>query len=172
MLRLSSSYFSRPILSLRTGGKIGLANQPIINPNNLKIEGWFVKNSLQKGEFILPVSEVRDFISKGLVVNDFDALTHPEDMIRLEPTIKIRFQLIGKPVVTEKKRRLGKVADFAVNEGFYIQKLYINPSFLKGITSEQLIISRNLIVEMTDKKIIVSDAEEKVPSGSALPVEA
>lgn len=160
MLRLSNSYFDRAILSLRIGGRIGTAHTPIINPNNLKIVGWYASAS-DGSEVILPVIEIRDFIIKGLVVNDYTALTHPEDLVRLKQIIDLQFELIGKQVITEHKRKLGKVSDFAVDDQFVIQKIYVNPTLFKSLTSDQLIIGRSSIIEITDKHIIVSDGLEK-----------
>ena len=167
MLRLSNAFYERTILSLRTGGKIGFAVQPLINPNNLKIEGWYAEDSVKKGEFILPILEVRDFITKGIVVNDHDAITDPEDLVRLKEVIGIRFELQGKQVVTESKHKLGKVVDFAVNDSFYVQKLYVNPPILKGLTGNQLLIGRNEIIEINDRQIVVNDPTESLKSGLA-----
>jgi len=173
MLRLSNNYLDRSILSLRTGGVIGVALAPIINPNNLKIEGWYAQNRLEKGNFVLPILEIRDFIAKGLVVNDHDALTHPDDMVRLKDTMNLRFELIGKLVTTEGKKRLGKVIDYAVDEqSNYIQKIYVAPSLLKGLTNDQMLIDRSQIIEITDKKIIIANLDATVRSGLAMPAEA
>ena len=165
MLRLSSTYFSKPILSLRTGGQIGQANEPIINPNNLKIEGWYVQNFGEKGSFILPYTHVRDFIPKGIVVDDHEALTPPEDMIRLQSVLDTNFQLLGKTVQVDGGKKLGKVVDFAVaDDSFFIQKLYVSPRFLRGLTNEQLLIDRGAIIEITDSKIIVADQSVRADS--------
>lgn len=173
MLRLSNNYTNRSILSLRTGGVIGVAIEPVINPNNLKIEGWYALNHFEKGDFILPAREIRDFITKGLVVDDHDSLTHPDDMIRMKETLDVHFDLIGKSVVSESKKRLGKIADYAVDESsYYIQKLYVNPSILRGLVNEQLLIDRSQIVEITNKKIIVQDPTVRSASGIPLPAEA
>ncbi len=169
MLRLSSTYLNRAILSLRTGGRIGLAVEPVINPNNLKIEAWYAQSNLEKGMHILPAPEIRDVITKGLVVNDHDALTPPEDMVRLKETIALNFQLVGKPVVSEQNKRLGRVTDYSVDDSsFYIQKLYVSPPLLRGLTTEQLLVDRTQIVEITAKKIIVSDPTVKATSGSVV----
>jgi sporulation protein YlmC with PRC-barrel domain len=172
MLRLSNAFFNRAILSLQTGGRVGFASDPLINPNNLKIEGWFAQSQLEKGEFILPVGEVRDFITKGIVVNDYTALTHPSDLIRLKQIVDIRFALLGKLVVTELGNRVGKVIDFAADDDFIIQKLYINPSLLKGLTNDQIMIDRQSILEINDKRITVRDPYEKVGAGAAVTANA
>ena len=94
-------------------------------------------------------------------------------MVRMKSVIDIHFDLIGKSVVTENSKRLGKIADYAVDESsYYIQKLYVNPSLLKGITNEQFIIDRSQIVEITNKKIIIQDPTIKSRSGVAMPAEA
>ena len=170
MLRLSNAFYDRAILSLRTGGKIGTAVQPLINPNTLKLEGWYAKDSGQKGEFVVLSSEVRDFITKGLVVNDHEAITDPDDLVRLKPIIDLKFELIGKAVYTESNQKLGKVVDYAVDEGFFTQKLYVNPPILKGLSGNQYLIGRDEIIEITDKKIVVADASVK--AGSPMPLRA
>jgi sporulation protein YlmC with PRC-barrel domain len=161
MLLLSTSHYNRDILSLRTGSVIGHAERPIINPDNLKIEGWFATN-LGRKRVILPSIEIRDFITKGIVVNDHDALTDYDDMVRLKQVIAIGYELLGKPVYTENKRRVGKVVDFATDkDSLYIQSLYINQSLLRGFTTQQLIIGRDDIVEITPKHVVIKDVYRK-----------
>ncbi len=173
MLKLSAAYYEQPVLSLRTGSAIGTAHTPIINPNNLKIVGWYASNLLEKGDYILPIDDVRDFIQKGIVVDDYTALTLPEDMIRLQDIIRINFSVLSKVVLDENKHRLGKVVDFAVDDSSnYIQKLYVNPSLLKGFLTDQMIIDRSAIIEITDNKIFVSGSNAKDKSRVRAPAGA
>ncbi|MFT4532129.1 MAG: hypothetical protein ACI9T8_000139 [Candidatus Saccharimonadales bacterium] len=172
MMRLSDAFMNRSVLSLRTGSPVGLAIGPIIDPNNLKIAGWHAKDLRQKGDFILPTGEVREIITKGLVVNDHDALTHPEDLVRLKPIIDIAFELVGKQVVNERKRKIGKVTDYSVDNGFYVKKIYATPSLIRSLKSQQLVIDRDDILEVTDSKIVVREATVKSPSTVAQQVPA
>ena len=48
----------------------------------------------------------------GFVVNDQDDLTDIEELVRLKEILDLKFQLIGKQVVTEGKQKLGKVTDY------------------------------------------------------------
>lgn len=164
MLKLSVNLYNIPIFSLRTGQIVGCALRPLVNPNNLKIEAWFVESKFEDGQLLLPSIEIREISRQGIAVNDHDAMTHVEELVRLEPLAKFDFQLQGKPVVTESKKRLGKVDDYATDlESFYIQKLYVTQKGIRAFTHNQLSVSRNQIVEITAKKIIIKDVEETVP---------
>lgn len=161
MLQLSSIYYDRKILSLRTGGPIGHALSPIINPNNLKIEGWYATAIHERESYIVPTSEVRDIIDKGIVVDDHTALTPIEDMVRLKSVIQLGFEIIGKTVKNDSKRTLGKVESYAVDDtNFTIQKLYVNQSLFRSFSTQQLVIDRSQIIEINDRFVIVKDARE------------
>lgn len=162
MLQLSETYTNRNILSLRTGSIIGHAYAPVVNPDNLKIVGWYSSAKGEKDPMILPAGEVRDFIPKGIVVNDHDAITHPDDLVRLKSVIDIDYEVKGKIVASDNGKRIGKVQDYSVDsKSLYIQKLYVTQNILKGISKGQLVIDRNQVVEITDKKIIVKQPTER-----------
>lgn len=166
MLQLSNALLNRPVMSLRTGTQVATAISPIINPNNLKIEGFYCLDSLKRNhELILVSQDIRDILPQGLVVNDYDVLVEPGDLIRLKEVISWRFELLGKPVNAVSGRRLGKVEDFATElESLYIQKIYAGQSIFKSFTGGNLGIDRNQIVEINDRKIIVQDPLQKVPA--------
>ena len=149
-------------MSLRIGAPIATADTPIINPNNLKIEGFYCTDKFSSEQLILLAQDIRDIIPQGLVVNDHDVLSTPKELVRLKPILDLEFDLIGKLVQTESKHKLGKVADFAVDDqSYFVQKLYIAQSLIKSIRSTQLSIDRTQILEITDKRIIVKDLENQ-----------
>jgi uncharacterized protein YrrD len=171
MLQLSESLIQKPVLSLRTGGAMATTLSPIIDPNNLKIEGFYCQDRFEKRQPVLVTSDIRDILPQGLVVNDYDALTDPEELVRMKDVLEIGFELIGKPVFTVSKEKLGKVTDFAADsETLYIQKLYVSQSLLKSLSSGQLSIDRNQIIEITNKKVVVQDILQPTKAGSAVPV--
>lgn len=173
MLQLSNAYVDRPVLSLRSGSQIGQTIGVIVNPDNLKIEGWFANSISDRKEYIIPVMEIRDVIHKGLVVNDHESLTDPEDMVRLKKVIDLRFDVLGKSVVSEKGHKIGKVADYAVDtDNYLIHQLFVNPPFLRSLGSNQLIIGRGQIVELNNKQIVISDASIKSASKIPEPAKA
>ncbi len=166
MLELSAKLLNRAVLSLRTGGQVATALEPIINPNNLKIEGFYCDDRFEKRKLILLTQDIRERNERGFVVNDHEVLVEPEDLVRLKKVLEIQFTLVGKPVVTASKQRLGKVSDYAVDdEALYVQKLYVTQGLVKSLAGGSLSVDRNQIIEITDKKIIVQDLLKPIKDG-------
>jgi sporulation protein YlmC with PRC-barrel domain len=165
MLQLSESLLNKPVMSLRTGQQVATAVEPIINPNNLKIEGFYCTDRFDHGELILLYQDIRDIIAQGFVVDDHDVLVAPEELVRLKDVMHIGFKLIGKPVVTVSRQRVGKVSDFATEmETMYVQKLYVSQNVFKSFTGGNLGVDRNQINEITDKKIIINELLKGTPA--------
>jgi uncharacterized protein YrrD len=159
MLLMGQQLINKPVMSLRTGGPIGTVVEIIINPNNLKIEGWFVDDGSRKQRAVLLSQDIRDIIDQGFVVNDHDDLSDVNELVRLKSVLDLGFELIGKSVITKAKQRLGKVNDFAFDkDGFVIQKLYVNQSIVKSFSGGAAIVDRTQIIEINRRQIIVKEA--------------
>jgi len=158
---MSKGLFGQPILSLHSEGQIGVALEPIINPHNLKIIGWWCKSPTSPKQLVLFTENVREIMPKGLAVDNDSALSVPEDLVRHQEVLGIRFQLLDKLVKT-KRHKLGKVSDFTYDESMFVQKLYVARSLVKIFSVEDtLLIDRNQIQEVTDNYILVDDNEAK-----------
>jgi len=165
MMLLSQTITNKHILSLRVGGVIANSFTPIINPNNLKIEGFYAQERGVKSTCVLLSQDIREILPQGFVVNDHEVLSDPEDLIRLKRIMEIGFELIGKKVVTITGKKLGKVSDYAVDSSsLMVQKLFISPNIIKSLGLSSLSIDRTHITEITDNKIVVKDIESKLPS--------
>jgi uncharacterized protein YrrD len=171
MLQLSASFLNQPIVSLRTGGEVAGVTGVIINPNNLKIEGFYCEDGHAKTPLVLLTQDIRTIMPQGFAVNDHEVLVPASELIRLKDLIRMSFQLIGKQVVTVEKHKIGKINDWAADTNtFYIQKLYVGQSILKSINNGQLSIDRTQIVEITNKKIIIQEILQGHPAAVGVPV--
>ena len=167
MLQLSSMLINRPVLSLRTGTEVATALEPIINPNNLKVEGFYCQDSRSREELVLVSQDVREMMPRGLVINDHDALVLPQDLVRLKDVLGTNFVLMGKQVVTVGGRKVGKVSDYSIDtDSMYIQKIYVTQSILKSFTGSSLGIDRSQIIEITDRRIVVTDLTMKATAAA------
>ncbi len=158
MLQLSLTLSNKPVLSLRTGTMVATAYAPIINPDNLKIEGLHCKDRYNNCSLVLLFQDIRELNREGYVIDDFNVLSSSDELVRLADIRSLDYQIIGKPVETVSKVKLGKVSDYAVETAnMYIQKLYVNRQIFKNFTGGSLSIDRHQIHEVTDKRIIVQD---------------
>lgn len=160
---MGKQLIGKQVLSIHAGGPIGTIISPIVNPNNLKIEGWFIEDIAGKQRLIVLSQDIRDTIEQGFVVNDHEAMTQPGELVRLQPVLELNFELIGKAVITENKHRIGKVSDYAFEKDTaFIQKIYVNQSIVKSFSGGSAIVDRSQITEINNKRIIVKEAT--VPS--------
>lgn len=171
MLKLSSSLVNQTVLSLRTGGPIATVVAVLINPNNLSVAGLYCKQAAHDKEAsILLPQDIREWIPQGFVVNDMDSLSAPEDLVRLKSIMNIDYQLIGKPVRSKSRERLGRVSDFAVDDSsLTIQKLYISQNIMKNLRGTGLSVDRNQVIELNDKRIIIRDPLQGIPQAAPVP---
>lgn len=157
MLVLSNNLIKKQVLSLRTSSPVATILSPIVNPNNLKIEGFYCQDST-KQILILVAQDIRETVDEGYIVNDHDVLAKEEDLVRLQETLKLKYYPIDKLVVTESGKRLGRIDDYATDiDSMYIVKLYISQSLIKSFTGGSLVVDRNQIIEITPRRIVVDD---------------
>src|SRR5262245_44236743 len=112
MLQLSGSLLRKPVMSLRTGGEVATVDSVIINPNNLKIEGFYCIDRFDNSRLVLLTQDIRDMLKQGFVIDDHEVLTAPAELVRLKAVLDLNFQLPGKQVITVDKHKVGKVVDF------------------------------------------------------------
>jgi hypothetical protein len=170
MLQLSAFFTGRNVLSLRTGGPVATTTAPIVNPNNLKIEGFYCLTN-RREELILLVQDIREVLDEGFVVDDLERLAEAEDLVRLKDILKTNYQLIDKQVETIDKHTVGKVSDYAVEmSSMYVQKIYCSQSLLKSFTGGSLSIDRSQVHEVTPKRVVITELQPKTPLAATAPV--
>jgi sporulation protein YlmC with PRC-barrel domain len=166
MLQLSANLTNKSVLSLRTSSAIATVTAPIINPDNLKIEGFYCQDRFdKKKQLILLYQDIRDIMPNGYVVNDHDVLTEPEELVRLKKVLELNFELLGKQVVTVNTQRVGKVSDYATEmETMFVQKIYVAQSILKNFAGGSLSIDRTQVNEITPRRIIINELIKNAPA--------
>lgn len=152
-------------MSLRTGGPVAILGEPIVNPNNLYIEGWYARDGRTNDVLVLLSQDIREVLPQGFVINDHEVLSDPAELVRLKEIIGLNFNLLKLHVYSSGGKRYGKVNDFAFEtSSFYVQKIYANQSLVKNFTGGTMSIDRSQIVEITNRRITIEDPTETVPS--------
>ena len=168
MLYLSTRLSNFPLLSIRSGGRIGTVIGPIINPNNLHIDGFYCTSAHSPDTLILLDIYVRDLSGRGIIIDDHNNLSDSDELIRLQPIINLDFSIINKKVLVNKKR-MGRVVEYAVDkDSLFVQKFYVKPPLLIALKQDRLTFDRQSLVEVTDNYLSFSGPEQKL--GSAIKV--
>ena len=167
MLQLSDFLHNRAVLSLRAGEAVATAVKPIINPNNLKIEGFYCQDRFEKKELVLLTQDIREVLRDGFVIDDHERLVESSELVRLKDVLDLDFDLIGKQVETVDKEKVGKVSDYAVEtNSMMITKLYSSQSVFKNLTGGSLSIDRSQIQEITPKRVIITELLKTAPAAA------
>ncbi len=163
MLVYRSRLIGTPVLSIQAGGPIASLSDPVVDPDNLKILGFFLSNSAANAiNNILDISSIREYSSYGVVIDNADEFIGREDVVKIKKILDLNFDLIGLRVETKKGTHLGKIIDFtATSDDFTIQQIIVKRPTFKSFIDPELTIHRREIVEITDDKVVVKD-EEKV----------
>jgi sporulation protein YlmC with PRC-barrel domain len=161
MLYLSTKIYNLPVLSIRSGGRIGTILEPIINPHNLHIDGFYCQSSHSNKKLVLLDMHIRDFSHKGIIIDDHNSMSEPEELVRLKHVLDINFKLEDKMVFVG-KRKVGKVNEYALNiDSMLVQTIYVQPPVWKNFRQNGLVFDRKSIIEVTDTHIKVSGPEVK-----------
>lgn len=167
MLILSGSFTNKKILSIRSNLQVAELLSPIINPNNLKIVAFYVRELKTKKILVLLTQDIRENHQSGIYINDAEELVEEKELVRLKQITALNFILIGKPVQTLSGEKLGKVNDYALEDSsLIIIKLYVSKSIVRSFSGMGLTVDRNQIIEITPSKIIIEDILEKVPASA------
>jgi len=145
-------------MSLQTGAELARTNEPIIDPRQMTVVAFYVEGkALDQHPSILHVSDIRELSDIGMIIDDSDKLMSADGLVRLQEIISFGFKLIGIQVVDEHNRKLGKVADYAIEpESYTIQQIYTERSLLKSFSTVSNMIHRSQIISVTNERIVVS----------------
>lgn len=160
MILEASKLIGFRILSLRSGGVISTIESIIVDPNDLKILGFFLnKNTVSfDSGAILDVRSVREFSHLGMIIDSDEELLNVGDVVKIDEMVKLNFQPIHFKVKTQNKTNVGTVIDYTIDvNDFYIQQLTVKRPILKSFIDPELIINRSEILEINDEAIIVKD---------------
>lgn len=170
MLKFIGAYIGLEVDSIRE--EIGVAQvvDAILNPEGLQVVGFYCTVPSQGRELILLSEDIRESTFRSMKIDDSEVLQQPEDLIKYESVLDLNFNLVGKKIVTEDGKKLGKVADYAIDDvSWKVSKLYVNTNLLRDFKNASNVIDRRQIVQVTPKVVVVKSASEKVAQRSRVP---
>lgn len=164
MLLVGSELIDIPIMSLQTGVELARTTGPVINPHKFTVAAYEVDGpTLDTVPSLLLVGDIRELGDIGMIIDSSDEFVGTDDVIKVKELYELSFELIGKLVVDQKGEKLGKVIDYSIRTIDYtIEQLHVKRPLFKSLNDSELLIHRSLITEVTDDRIIVKSAAQKV----------
>jgi sporulation protein YlmC with PRC-barrel domain len=159
MYVLASQLKNLAIISLQTGETVTQVHTLIIEMEKLEIVAIACTPMKEYPDPILMVRDIRQIASDCLIIDSEDDIGSGADVIRLKEPIREAYSPIGAHVVSHMQRPIGKVEDFTINsESLKLQKLYIRQPIWRSWLGSSLIISREQILDVKPKLIVVKEA--------------
>lgn len=164
MLVLGSQLSDIAVMSLHTGGKIAMLDAAVINPADLKVIAYKLKGPLlADNPSFLRIADIREMGPLGMIVDGSDDLVGLDDVVKVKELYEINFQLVGKMVIDEYKRKLGKIEDYSIDsQTFMIHKIHVKRGIFRSLTDTGLLIDRSQIVEINPTSIVVKGTAKKL----------
>ena len=155
MILLGSAVLNAEIFSIQTGGKVARTTRAIINPANLQIIAFEVSGPL--------IQQHPALSNMGFIVDDIDQFIAPTDVVRVNDVYQLKFDIIGKLVLDEKRHKLGKVIDFTIDTTqFLIMQLSVKRPLLRSFNDTEILVHRSQIIEINNDSIVVH-SQAKAP---------
>lgn len=163
MLISGSQLINTPVMGLQTGKELAKTSVAVINPHNLSILAYRISGQhLDHDPSYLRTADIREMGSLGMIVDSSDEFLEPDDIISDKKIYDLEFNLEGKHVVDDHKKKVGKVTEYIVDiDSFVIQQLIVRRPLLKSFGDDELVVHRGQIVEVTDDLIIIKSGKIK-----------
>src|SRR5690554_6753484 len=139
-------------MSIHTGTQVAQFDQPIIDPTTMRVVAYKLKSShLFKDPSFLRIVDIREMSSLGMIIDNVDELISYGDVIKIDELYDLDFKILGKPVVDEQNKKLGKAEDYSIDtDTFMIQKIHVKQGILKSFGGTIALVDRSQIVEVND----------------------
>lgn len=168
MLLLGSRLQNMSVMSLQTGGSVGVTAGAIIDPAQLAVIAYKVDGPLVRhAPHYIRLQDVRELSDIGLIIDSLDELIVAGDVIKFDDIVELGFPLLHMAVMDETGKKLGKIADYTIDTlSFDVQQLTVKRPLMHRVNDTELLIHRSQIIEINDEGIVVH-SQAKAPEHTA-----
>lgn len=159
MLFLSSDITNKTIFSLESGEDVANISGMVVNPNNLKIEAFYVSSPFIAYDAVVFASDIRESNLDGFVVDGMKNLVPLDsNLIRLQKIINLNFKIDELNVQNSDGKKIGKIKEYVFNDSaFEITKIYVAEKSLKSkILDKVTTVKRSQVAKISNQRMIVS----------------
>lgn len=162
-VRFSTSY-RMPVIDDHEGQTVAELGQILIHADTGKVEGFFVdmKTGFSRDMHFLHVMDILRW-GTAVSISSTDVLSHPDDLIRLQPLLNDPRTFLGQRILTESGSVVGRCKDVQFSTDTWMVEWIFPKKFWKwGVA-----LPVTEVIEVTDRAIIVKDAVEPAEAVTA-----
>lgn len=165
MLILISQLVGRPILTFDEAMSVGAIRDPIIDPANGKLFGYFIGHGfLNFKQAVLAADDIVGYDPDRIIVQRADVTRQPEEEPKIRQILNKKILVYGAKVLTESGKLLGRANDLLLDtELSMIVKYYVH-----GLLEDRIIAAEHIVA--IDKRGIIVD--DTAPTVGAVAAEA
>lgn len=165
MLILISQLIGRPVITFDAAESIGILRDPIIDPANGKLVGFFFGQGLFfLKQTAITTDDIVGYDESRVVVQNEHISLDLNDEPRLKAIVKQKIAVFGAEVLTESGKKLGRANDLLINTELNMVMRY----YVHGLMNDRIIPAEH-VIEISKRGIIVDDAS---PTTSSVTAEA
>ncbi len=169
MLHLRDHFIGLTVASVQSGFPCGKVVGLVINPDNLATELLTIQDP--KGLAYLLPGDIRFITNDRLIIDAEEKLSEAEDLLRHQDVINRNFNPLGCKVITESRKRLGKVTNFAIEDSnWVIGKLYVAAGLFGNPLQQEQMIDHGDVVNIEGSTITVRDLENRAHKPLTIPL--
>lgn len=139
---------------------ISSVQELIFDPDSGKVIGIVIDS--RRGKVVTPMDIIS--IKHSVLIRSVGDVVDVDDVLRIKEVVDSGRNVMGKKVVTESGKSLGKVVDATIDEnGLSLAKIYTAKVVFGIIQHDQRIIpSKNIVEVLADKVVVKDDGGEVV----------
>ena len=164
MLVLVSQLVGRSLITFDDAEPIGVLRDPIIDPANGKIVGYFFGQGFMfMKQVILAADDIVGYDEQRIVVQKVDVARQAHEEPKINGVLEQKIPVLGAHVITESGRNLGRANDLLLDTELNMVVRY----YVHGLMQDRIIAAEH-IIRIEKRGIIIDDA---APSTAAMAVE-
>jgi sporulation protein YlmC with PRC-barrel domain len=159
MLILASDLKQKTIFSLETGEVVATVNEPIIDPNSLKVVAFKLNVLDDPIPRVVFTDDIRESDLESFSVDGYKNLVELDShLVRLQKIIALNFDIFELKVEDSGGKKLGDITDYVVNDSnFELNRFYYRTKDIKGrLLNQNKFFARASINKLSNKRIIIN----------------
>lgn len=163
MLVLISQLVGRPVITFDEAQPLGVLRDPIVDPENGKLAGYFFGHGLfYSKQDVLSADDIVTYDENRVVVHRSDIVRKVKEEPRVRKILQQKVPVLGAKVLTESGKFLGRANDLLLDtELNMIVKYYVH-----GLMQDRIIAAEHVIT--IDKRGIIVDDTAPQAAGAAV----